>query len=225
MPEQRTPAPTPRATITVAELPAELGRDLRGMYHLCNAQQVYADGPNCPIGPNNADHLREAHADRERRMERLREIEREGDFSRQYVRAKLGALGDPFNDRDTLTVARNMGVRAHHHKRPKKSVEPPLTGTAAVAAQQWPSITRDDAQRIALTWTGHHGFTDIEAAAWWSAGGLRANEAPVASLLREHGIRPEHMRERVRGETIRDRLNDGMAVEHLVPVLRDAGRL
>ncbi len=44
MRDQRPHAREPRAKITVAELAAELGRDLRRMYDLCDAQQVYARG-------------------------------------------------------------------------------------------------------------------------------------------------------------------------------------
>ncbi|MBE1577673.1 hypothetical protein ACFORH_10835 [Amycolatopsis roodepoortensis] len=44
------------------------------MYQLCNAQQVYAKGPDTEISLSNADRLREAHADYVRRMKALKQV-------------------------------------------------------------------------------------------------------------------------------------------------------
>jgi hypothetical protein len=91
-------------------------------------------------------------------------------------------------------VAQHTGAVCGIPSTVRRPVEPPLTGTAA-AARQWPGVSRERAQQIALLWT-QHGFTDTEAAAWWSPDGLRSGDMALASLLREHGIRSDHMRER-----------------------------
>ena len=76
-----------------------------------------------------------------------------------------------------------------------------------------------------MAWTGEHYFTDVEAAAWWTVGRLGPDEALLASVLRENGVRPEHMMVSVRHETILARLRDGMAPEQLARILGDAGEL
>jgi hypothetical protein len=89
----------------------------------------------------------------------------------------------------------------------------------------WSGTSRERAQQIAAVWTGAHYFTDVEAAAWWTVGGLEPDEALLASVLRENGVRPEHMMVSVRHETILARLRDGMAPEQVARILRDAGEL
>jgi hypothetical protein len=132
---------------------------------------------------------------------------------------------DP-DDPEMAAIARNLGIRSHHRARPtRKPDEPPLTGTAAAVVRDWPGASRERAQQIAVAWTGEHYFTDVEAAAWWTVGRLGPDEALLASVLRENGVRPEHMMVSVRHETILARLRDGMAPEQLARILRDAGEL
>lgn len=217
-----------RTNITVAELAAELGRTIPRMYDLCNAQQVYARGADCEISPSNADRLREAHADYERRAEILRSVDQNGSFEYQAARAATRSptarLSD---DPETATIARNLGVRLPQRDRPRRPpAEPPLTGTAAEAARHWKGISRERAQQIAALWTGEHFFTPAEAAAWWSPGSLRSDDAALAAVLRGLGVRPEHMWVSIRGETIRYRLiEQRMAPEQIARILRDAGKL
>jgi hypothetical protein len=238
MREQRTPARdqlakipeprTPRANTTVAELAAELGRTLRAMYDLCNAQQVYARGPDCEISPSNANRLREAHNDRVRRMELLRDIEQRDDFASAARRAATRSPFDQLNDDpEVATIARNLGVRPSDRKRarPRTPAEPRLSGTAAEAARQWEGISRERAKQIADLWTVGHLFAPAAAAEWWSSG-LRSDDAELAAVLRGLGIQPEHMRLSSRGETIRYRLiEQRVAPEHIARILRQAGHL
>ncbi len=210
-----------RTNVTVAELAAELGRTIPSMYDLCNAQQVYARGSDCEISPSNADRLREAHADKLRRLELIRRAEEE-DFEYQALRARHSGPADRiYADPGTATIARNLGAKPRWRDMSHKVKEPPLTGTAAAAERHRPGIARENAQQIAAVWTGEHYFGESDAAAWWSVGGLGFDDALLASVLREHGIRPEHLPVRVRGETIRDRvIEQGMAPEHVARILR-----
>ena len=217
-----------RVNVTVAQLAAELGRTVPRMYDLCNAQQVYARGPHCEISPSNADRLREAHADYERRREILQRVNEHGSLEYQAARA---ATRSPFaqvtDDPEIATIARNLGVRPPRQTRPRRPpADPPLGGTAGEAARHWKGISRERAQQIGTLWTSEHLFTPAEAAAWWSPGGLRSDDAALAAVLRENGITPDHMWITVRGETIRNRLiEQRMAPERIARILRDAGKL
>ncbi len=166
------------ATITVRALAAELGRDLQAMYRLCNAQQIYADGPDTEIGHSAADRLRDAHEDYVRRAERVRSI-------------------------------------------PMPSVpaaEQPLTGAAAAAKKKWPAISKIEARKIAKDWTRAHSIDAATASSWWAAG-LGQADALLATVLTDLGVQPEHLSVRVRGETILDRLQDGMQPERVARIL------
>ncbi|MEU4807414.1 hypothetical protein [Actinosynnema sp. NPDC023587] len=71
---QQPPTPAQGNTITLQELAEELGRDWRAMRELCRAQQVFARTPDTVVSASNADRLREAHRDKERRNAQLRSI-------------------------------------------------------------------------------------------------------------------------------------------------------
>jgi hypothetical protein len=217
-----------RTNTTVAQLADELGRDLYAMYRLCNAQQVYANGPETEISPSNAARLRDAHHDYIRRRDLLRRMQDE-DITLAATKARhLGSPPRLDDDPETATIARNLGVRLPRGPRtrtPRQRTEPPLVGTAAEAARRWPGISRERAQQIAAEWTGQHYFEPVDARRWWAAN-LSPDDAQLASVLRELGIRPEHMSLRVRGETIYERLVEHrMAPEQITRILREQGVL
>lgn len=68
----QTPLPNPGNALTLGELADELGRDWPAMRELCRAQQVFVQNPDTVVSASNADRLREAHRDKERRVAQLR---------------------------------------------------------------------------------------------------------------------------------------------------------
>lgn len=133
---------------------------------------------------------------------------------------------DPEHDPVIAAIEDSLNVPWHkrHDRRrppqkPKPVALPPLTGTAAAAQRQWPSISHDAAKAIATQWTARCGFTDTQATEWWRHG-LRDDEAQLALVLAELGGRPEHLDARFRTETLLDKLRDGLAPEHAIDLLR-----
>ena len=221
-----------RETVTIADLAVRLGLTLEDTYELCRAHGVRAARPTTRISRDHADRLRRArfgHLEREwgTADTAFREA-RTTDVAVREARRALGgtAMATEPDDPEMAAIARNLGIRSHHRARPtRKPDEPPLTGTAAAIVRIWSTTSRERAQQIAVAWTGEHYFTDVEAAAWWTVGRLGPDEALLASMLRENGVRPEHMMVSVRHETILARLRDGMAPEQVARILRDAGEL
>jgi hypothetical protein len=124
-----------------------------------------------------------------------------------------GGAGEPGRDPD---------ARARHTRTPD---EPPLTGTAGRSRAPLARhiVRTNPADRRKLDRRAL--LTDAETTARWTAGRLGPDEALPASVLRENGVRPEHMMVSVRHETILTRLRDGMAPEQAPRILRDAGEL
>ena len=208
----------------VRDLAHELGTTSDEILDLARSRNIWVRSPETKISKDNADILRAFWRLRKQVRDHWAE-------ERRTETPTFLAGGTPVDDDPGLaTIRAELGVRVPRVSRPRQPrprvSSEPLTGTAAATVKRWPCISPEYARHIAAEWTGRHWFTETEAAAWWRAGRLGADDAELAAVLRDLGIRPEHLSMMIRGETIRYRLLDGnVPPEHVARLLRNEGYL
>lgn len=119
---------------------------------------------------------------------------------------------------------RRQGARSRRRPAPPRRRELELTGTAAAARRQWPTMAAEPAQQISATWTGHYLFSDTDAAAWWAAG-VHYTEIELAHVLACLGIEPWMIKLEINKDSMLWKLRNGLAPEQAAQLLRRHGHL